>query len=90
MTDDESRQFLERLQRDFGTQTLLNVFPQRQVKHVLQLRSIADLSIELCVPYETLRSRIATGQVPKPAMHLGRRGFFTAEQTKAIKQDWYG
>ena len=89
MTDHESRPLLERLQQEFGTQTLLDVFPQRQVKGVLRLRSMADLAIELCVPYETLRSRIATGQVPKPALKLGKRGFFTAEQTKAIKQKWH-
>lgn len=85
MNNDESRRALRQLEQTLGIETLLNSLPQEHVKRALKLRSKADLAAELGVPYETLRSWITNGRVPKPEVQLHKRAYFSPEQALAIK-----
>jgi hypothetical protein len=76
---------LKKIEHALGADALLERMPQKKVKNALGLSSMVDLAAALCIPYETLRSRIQAGVIPKPEIHLGRRWFFTSDQVNEIK-----
>jgi hypothetical protein len=76
---------LKKIEHALGADALLERLPQKTVKYALGLSSITDLATVLCMPYETLRSRIHAGAIPKPSIRLGRRWFFTSDQVTEIK-----
>jgi hypothetical protein len=80
-----SYNLLKKIEHALGEDALLERLPQKKVKEALSLFSMTDLAAVLCMPYETLRSRIHAGVIPKPKIRLGRRWFFTSDQVNEIK-----
>lgn len=78
---------LKKIEHALGADALLERLPQKKVKEALSLSSMTDLATVLCMPYETLRSRIHAGAIPKPNIRLGRRWFFTRDQVSTIKSN---
>jgi hypothetical protein len=78
-------ELLRRIEHTLGADALLERMPQKKVKDALGLSSMVDLAAALCIPYETLRSRIQAGVIPRPEIQLGRRWFYTSGQVSEIK-----
>jgi hypothetical protein len=76
---------VKKIEHALGADALLERMPQKKVKDALGLSSMVDLAAALCIPYETLRSRIQAGVIPRPEIHLGRRWFYTSGQVSEIK-----
>ena len=87
MTRNRQHDICKQLCDTLGIEAILEALPQRIVKDSLGLVLIKELAAQLNVPYETLRSRILSRQMPCPEMRLRRRAYFTREQAEQINRE---
>ncbi|QDV56279.1 hypothetical protein Mal33_22610 [Rosistilla oblonga] len=84
MTRNRQHDICKQLCDALGIEAILEALPQHKIKDSLGLVSIKEVANQLNMPYETLRSRMVSGQIPFPEMRLGRRAYFTQDQAEKI------
>jgi hypothetical protein len=69
----------------FGSKVLSRI-SQSEVCNALGLCDQKQMAARLGLTYEAFRWRVARGSLPKPAVRLAKRAYYTAEQVEALVQ----
>lgn len=68
----------------FGPKLLTRI-SQAEMCEALGLLDQKQMAARLGLSYEAFRWRVANGRLPKPAVKLRRRAYYTAEQSDALE-----
>lgn len=77
---------LDRLVEHFGVERIIAALPQSDVCEILELVCLKDLTDELGMHYETIRTHMEKGVIPFPEVRILRRAYFRKEEADAIKK----
>ncbi len=81
-------ELLQKLVGHFGVQRLVAALPQKEVRKVLDLVSLQEMTAMLGTNYSTLHWYMDEGRIPYPQVRLVRRPYYTRNEAEAIVRAW--